>query len=64
MLYFYLPSGVLLERLFDRDEVLETFGHLEALDVQVTRVQEVVHPLSAVVPRLSLASQKLTAIRF
>lgn len=47
--YTYLPRGVLFQGLLDRDEVLEALGHLEALDVEVARVQEVVNPLSAVV---------------
>lgn len=50
----YLSRGVLRERLLDGDEVLEAFGHLEALDVEVARVQEIVHPLAAVVLCLGL----------
>lgn len=49
-----LTGRVLLEGLLDGDEVLEALGHLEALDVEVTGVQEVVHPLTAVVLGLRL----------
>ncbi len=37
-----LPRRVRLEGLAHRDEVLERLGHLEALDLEVTGVQEVV----------------------
>ena len=35
----------LLQRLPDRDEVLQRLGHLQPVDVEVSRVQEVVHRL-------------------
>lgn len=53
-----LPRGVLFQGLLDGDEVLQALGHLEALDVEVARVQEVVHPLPAVVLRFGLVGQK------
>jgi hypothetical protein len=40
-----LPSGTFSD--WDSDEVLEALAHLEALDVEVPAVQEVVHPLLA-----------------
>ena len=40
--------------LTDGDEVLEALGHLEALDVQVASVEEIVHPLVVIVVRLGL----------
>jgi hypothetical protein len=43
---------VLFEGIIDRDEVLERFGHFEALNMQVARVEEVVDPLPAVVEGL------------
>ena len=42
-----LVGGELLQRLANGDEVLQRFGHLQTVDVQVARVQEVVHRLSA-----------------
>lgn len=50
----HLAGGVLFQGLLDGDEVLEALGHLEPLDVQVARVQEVVNPLPAVVLGLCL----------
>ena len=38
----------------DGNEVLERLGHLEPVDVEVTSVEEVVHPLSAAIVCLSL----------
>ena len=40
-----LGGGEVLQRLADGDEVLQRLGHLQAVDVQVARVQEVVHRL-------------------
>lgn len=40
-----LPRRELLERLLDRDEVLEALGHLQAVDAEVAAVQPVVAPL-------------------
>ena len=37
----------------NRDKVLERLAHLQTLDVQVTSVQEIVHPRMAVVIRLA-----------
>lgn len=54
-----LPRGVLFQGLLDGNEVLEALGHLEALDVEVTRVQEVVHPLPAVVRGLGLSGGRI-----
>jgi hypothetical protein len=45
---------VLAERLLDRDEILERLGHLEALDVQVAGMEEVVDPLVVAVVGLGL----------
>ena len=45
---------MLLESLLDGDEVLEALRHLETLDVEVPRVQEVIYPLPAVVLSLRL----------
>ena len=59
-----LSSGVLREGLLDGDEVLEALGHLEALDVKVTRVQEVVDPLTAVVLRLGLKKKKIYIYKY
>lgn len=36
----------------DGDEILERFAHLQTLDVKMTCVQEIVHPLPAVMVRL------------
>mmetsp|Transcript_912 Transcript_912/g.1588 ORF Transcript_912/g.1588 Transcript_912/m.1588 type:complete len:396 (-) Transcript_912:17-1204(-) len=49
-----LAGGVGLQRVLDRDEVLQRLGHLEALDVEVSGVQPVVHPLLAVAATLAL----------
>lgn len=40
-----LARRELLQRLADRDEVLQRLRHLQTVDVQVARVQEVVHRL-------------------
>lgn len=48
------------EGLLDSDEVLQALGHLEALDVEVPRVQEIVHPLPAVILRFRLRVIKPT----
>ena len=40
-----LPGRVLGQGLADSDEILQRLGHLQALNVEVTRVEEVVHPL-------------------
>ena len=46
---------MLLEGLLDCDEVLQALGHLQPTDVEVTRVQKVVHPLLGAVERLGLS---------
>ena len=40
-----LPRGVAFKHFLDRDEVLETLGHLAAGDRQMTRVEEVTDPV-------------------
>lgn len=42
----------------DGDEVLEGLGHLETFDVEVTGVEEVVNPLSAVVVGLRIRFER------
>ena len=41
-----LRRSELLQRLSDRDEVLQRLGHLQSVDIQMSRVQKVVHRLS------------------
>ncbi len=55
-----LARRVLSQGLSDRDEVLERLGHLQALDVQVPGVEEVVDPL--VVSKARLALSKLVVV--
>ena len=50
-----LLSGELSKGVLDGDEVLKRLGHLEAVNVKMTRVEEVVHPLLAVEARLGLS---------
>lgn len=52
MLLSSAATCVLLQGVFDGDEVLQRFGHLAAGDGQVSGVQEVAHP--AVVLKISL----------
>ena len=41
-----LVGGELLKSLTNGDEVLERFGHLKTVDVEMACVQEVIHSLS------------------
>ena len=47
-----LPRGVAFKHFLDRDEVLETLGHLAAGDRQMTRVEEVTDPVVVAMVRL------------
>jgi hypothetical protein len=47
-----LPRAVRRQCVADRDEVLERLGHLAAGDGEVTRVEEVAHPVVVAVVRL------------
>lgn len=48
------PRAVPLQGLLDAEEVLEALAHLEALDIEVARVQEVVGPLRGLQEGLTL----------
>jgi len=52
-----LPRAVHSEGGADGDEVLEALAHLQPVDVQVPRVDEVVDPLLDVVVRLRVVAQ-------
>mmetsp|Transcript_6058 Transcript_6058/g.8720 ORF Transcript_6058/g.8720 Transcript_6058/m.8720 type:complete len:543 (+) Transcript_6058:728-2356(+) len=49
-----LSGRMLLQGLANGNKVLKTFGHLEPLDVQMSRVQKIVDPLTALVESFCL----------
>ena len=49
-----LAGSVALQGVLDGDKVLQRLGHLAALDGQVTRVQEVAHPVIVLIVCLDL----------
>ena len=46
----------------NRDKILQRFAHLEALDVQMTRVKEIVHPCRAIMISLGVSCQVNTNV--
>mmetsp|Transcript_20384 Transcript_20384/g.42857 ORF Transcript_20384/g.42857 Transcript_20384/m.42857 type:complete len:304 (+) Transcript_20384:940-1851(+) len=57
-----LPRRIMLQRLPNRDKILERLGHFQPLDVQMSRVCEVIDPLLASETRFRL-SQFIVVVR-